>query len=93
MSQKEHITKAGTKVIYNDSITYKQNREIVSVYIDKKDLPQSELIQMANKKGVESVIVSIGDHTENLYDIIDNMEMSEGTEIMDIVKDVLNPKE
>ena len=87
---KEIVTKAGTKFVLNESITYGQHREITNIYLTKKD--DIAISSEADKRGVEIVVVSIDGVTENIYDKFLSLPFADIQEVLKEIRDVINPK-
>lgn len=87
---KELVTKAGTKFILNDSITYGDHLALKDVYLSDKDA--ITLAREADKKGFEMVVVSIDGRTENLYEEFKKLPYQDVSPVLVEIKAVLNPK-
>ena len=90
---KEIITKGGVKIVYNTSITYGQHNEIKAIYLGKKENEtDGDMILRADRRGIEIVVVSIDGDKENIYDRFSNLDYVDVKPVMEIVKDILDPK-
>lgn len=87
---KEIISKAGTKFVLKDSITYGDHLDIKEVYLSEKT--PAEMARDADKKGIELVIVSIDGKTENIYEEFKKLPYGDVDEIIVEVKNRLSPK-
>lgn len=87
---KEIVSKAGTKFVLKDSITYGDHLDIKEIYL--LDQTPAELARQADKKGIELVLVSIDGKTENLYEEFKKLPYSDVSEIVVEIKNRLSPK-
>lgn len=88
---KELKTVGGRTIIIKDFITYGDNQEVLNCYRDDK-LSKVEAISKADKLGVEKIVVSIDGLTENLYEVFKNLPLADAMEVVNEIKNILDPK-
>lgn len=87
----EVTTKGGVKFLLNPSITYGQNQELVNVYLEE-GLNKKQVMERADKMGVEFVVHSINGSTEKIYEAFKGLSYPDALEIMPKIKAILDPK-
>ncbi len=99
MTNKSTTISTGKIVELKEYVTYGQHRKLVEFYANnlKKDgdvnsKTEGDIMAAADKLGAEMVLVSIDGQTENLYEMILELPVLEGKEIMELVAEVLDPK-
>lgn len=92
MSEKTIKTKSGIEVVLRESITYGEHRQLTAIYLGK--LEQAEMMEKANKKGIEFVVVSIGDQKDpaKIYETFCNLPLADATVLEKEINKVLSPK-
>lgn len=91
-------TASGHSVVHNTYITAGEKRQITEVYLEAGDMNRTpepgekRAAFRAEDKTVELVIVSLDGSSENILGRILEMPTAEADEVLDIVKNVIDPK-
>ncbi len=87
---KEIKTDGGTVAVLKTYITGFENQELTQIYLSDK--PKGEIVKEVDKKGTELVLVSLDGKTENLYQELMNLPLTDVIVIKQELETVLNPK-
>ena len=92
---KEFTTKSGIKVVAKPYLTFKENSELVKIYLDEKK-DKFEGYMEADEKAIKMLLISIDDHKapeENLWDVFCELPAADAGEIKEqFIADILSPK-
>lgn len=88
---KEVTTKNGHKVVLKSFITYGEHRSLLAIYLNEAE-DKAAVADKADRRGVEIGLVSIDGETENLYEKLSGMNVTDAQEIMKELEAVVSPK-
>lgn len=99
---KKFKTSGGTEYEIKTYLTFKEARELQSVYLDNADLVagadgshvpsvKGNVARLAQDKSIEITLVSINGKTSNVLDELEKMKAHEATEIIDQINKIQDP--
>lgn len=92
MSNTKTIKIEDVEIVIKTTITYAEDRAIKDVYLNSDGKVTSDIVNQADKLGVESVIISINGNTTEIYKHFSELPLLIARQAQAEIKKVLDPK-